>query len=206
MSMWDPTGLGTEASFDMFTIAKSNLSLNSKEKQKWQNAYDTSALVQWTLFCVAYLSVEVAVEIEQTVQHLDDSKEDANASPDDRGQDEKIVEGSSDNDTGDDNSTTEEQDLGKRRKNWIPDQGEPNTTETNKPGTTTKKYGPDGWVQKEFHKGHSGKSIPDVEKKDHVHDHKPNPYHPIKRPERMPGRPPKKKELPEYKDMQKGSK
>jgi RHS repeat-associated protein len=32
---------------------------------------------------------------------------------------------------------------GKRRKNRLPDKGEPNTTETNDPGTTSKKYGPD---------------------------------------------------------------
>jgi|GEM_PF-3710878 len=39
---------------------------------------------------------------------------------------------------------------GKRRQNWLPDKGEPNSTQTNNSGNTTKKYGPDGNVQKEY--------------------------------------------------------
>ncbi len=43
---------------------------------------------------------------------------------------------------------------GYRRKNRISDKGLPNSTATNSSGTTTKKYGPNGNVQKEFNKGH----------------------------------------------------
>lgn len=85
--------------------------------------------------------------------------------------------------------------TGTRRKNRLPDKGEPNTTQTNKPGTTTKKYGDDGNVQKEFNKGHQGKNVPKNEKKDHVHDYKPNPSNRSGRGDRQPGRPPKKNEL-----------
>jgi RHS repeat-associated protein len=84
---------------------------------------------------------------------------------------------------------------GTRSKNRLPDKGEPNTTQTNKPGTTTKKYGDDGNVQKEFNKGHQGKNVPKNEKKDHVHDYKPNPNNPSGRGDRQPGRTPKKNEL-----------
>ncbi len=83
---------------------------------------------------------------------------------------------------------------GSRRKNRLPDKGNPNTMETNSSGTTTKKYGPDGNVQKEYNKGHQGTNTPDVEKGDHVHDYKPNPYHPEGKGTRQPGRPPKKNE------------
>ncbi len=85
--------------------------------------------------------------------------------------------------------------VGKRRENRLPDKGEPNSTQTNKPGTTTKKYGPDGNVQKEFNKGHSGKRTPKKERGNHVHDYKPNPQNPTDRGTRMPGRSPKKNEL-----------
>ncbi|WP_053327412.1 DUF6443 domain-containing protein [Chryseobacterium gallinarum] len=83
---------------------------------------------------------------------------------------------------------------GKRRKNRLPDKGEPNTTETNDPGTTSKKYGPDGNVQKEYNKGH-GPKYPKNEQDDHIHDYKPNPRNPTGRGDRQPGRPPKKGEL-----------
>lgn len=86
-------------------------------------------------------------------------------------------------------------DDGKRRKNRIPDKGEPNTTQTNKAGTTTKKYGPNGNVQKEFNKGHPGKNVPKKESSDHVHDYKPDPQNPSGRGKRMPGRAPKRNEL-----------
>lgn len=67
---------------------------------------------------------------------------------------------------------------GKRRKNRLPDKGEPNTVKWNQSGTTAKKYGKDAWVEKEFNKGHKGDKVPDVEKNDHIHDWKPNPHHP----------------------------
>jgi RHS repeat-associated protein len=84
---------------------------------------------------------------------------------------------------------------GTRTKNRLPDKGEPNSTRTNSPGTTTKKYGPDGNVQKEFNKGHPGKNTPKNEQKDHIHDYKPNPNNPTGRGDRQPGRPVKKNEL-----------
>ncbi|WP_224994955.1 RHS repeat-associated core domain-containing protein [Cesiribacter sp. SM1] len=83
----------------------------------------------------------------------------------------------------------------KRSKNRLPDKGEPNTTATNAPGTTTKKYGPDGNVQKEFNQGHQGNNVPKQERSPHVHDYKPNPNNPSGRGERQPGRPPKRNEL-----------
>ncbi|MCE3297029.1 MAG: hypothetical protein K0R65_2743 [Crocinitomicaceae bacterium] len=85
--------------------------------------------------------------------------------------------------------------AGTRRQNRLPDKGEPNSMKTNDAGTTTKKYGPDGNVQKEYNKGHQGDKTPKVEKKDHVHDYKPNPHHPDGKPNRMPGRSPKKNEF-----------
>lgn len=89
---------------------------------------------------------------------------------------------------------TESTTPGSRRKNRLPDRGDPNTIVTNEPETTTKKYGKDGWVQKEYNSGHDGENTPEVEKSDHVHDYKPNPYHPEGRPTRQPARPPKKNE------------
>lgn len=83
---------------------------------------------------------------------------------------------------------------GRRSKNRIPDKGEPNTTATNNSGTTTKKYGSDGNIQKEFNKGH-GNNAPINEQSNHIHDYKPNPQNPTGRGERMNGRPPKKGEL-----------
>ena len=84
--------------------------------------------------------------------------------------------------------------VGTRRKNRLPDRGEPNTVQSNEPGTTMKKYGPNGNVQKEFNKGH-GTNAPKNEQNDHIHDYKPNPYNPTGRGERQPGRPLKKHEL-----------
>ncbi len=81
---------------------------------------------------------------------------------------------------------------GKRRKNRISDKGEPNTTKWNDSGTTAKKYGKDGWVEKEFNKGHQGDKVPDVEKNDHIHDWKHNPHHPEGKPTRQEGRIPTK--------------
>lgn len=86
-------------------------------------------------------------------------------------------------------------DAGTRTKNRLPDTGEPNTVQTNAPGTTSKKYGPDGKVQKEFNKGHQGNKTPPNERADHVHDYKPNPRNPSGRGDRQPGRPPKKGEI-----------
>ena len=37
---------------------------------------------------------------------------------------------------------------GKRQKNRISDEGEPNTTKWNNSGTSAKRYGEDGWVKK----------------------------------------------------------
>ncbi|SDI61159.1 RHS repeat-associated core domain-containing protein [Chryseobacterium taeanense] len=93
----------------------------------------------------------------------------------------------------DEKSATKTED-GKRRKNRLPDKGEPNTVETNESQTTSKKYGPDGNVQKEYNKGH-GPKYPKNEQDDHIHDYKPNPNNPSGRGDRQPGRPPKKGEL-----------
>jgi len=98
-------------------------------------------------------------------------------------------------DTGGESDT---QKRGKRRKNRLPDEGEPNTTEWNEPGTTGKKYGPDGKPQKEFNRGHQGEKTPDVEKSDHIHDYKPNPHHPDNKPDRQPGRSPRNKDYYEF--------
>ncbi|MTI23741.1 hypothetical protein, partial [Fulvivirga kasyanovii] len=57
-------------------------------------------------------------------------------------------------------AANENANTGKRRKNRIPDQGKPNTVAENPSGTTMKKYGDDGWVQKEFNKGHAKDSNP----------------------------------------------
>jgi hypothetical protein len=94
------------------------------------------------------------------------------------------------NSGGDNNSSN-----GSRTKNRLPDKGEPNSTQTNKPGTTTKKYGPDGNVQKEFNRGHQGSKVPKNERTDHVHDYKPNSNNPSGRGDRQSGRPPKRNEL-----------
>ncbi|PLK44197.1 RHS repeat-associated core domain-containing protein [Emticicia sp. TH156] len=96
------------------------------------------------------------------------------------------------------NQNTQSSNVGKRRENRIPDTGKPNSTATNPSGTTTKKYGPDGNVQKEFNKGHQGNKTPKNERNDHVHDHKPKPNRHPNDPQptdRQPGRPPKKGEL-----------
>ncbi len=76
---------------------------------------------------------------------------------------------------------------GARRKNRIPDKGEPNTVESNNSGTTMKKYGPDGNVQKEWNKGHSKDKNPKG-LVDHIHDYKPNPNNPTGRGDRQPAR------------------
>jgi len=81
-----------------------------------------------------------------------------------------------------------------RGKNLIPDKGKPDTVDQNSPGTTRKKYGSDGNVQKEWNKGH-GSNAPESEQKDHIHDYKPNPNNPSGRGERMPGRPPRQRDL-----------
>lgn len=98
------------------------------------------------------------------------------------------------------NKTTDQtnQSKGKRHKNRIPDKGEPNTTEWNSSGTTAKKYGKDGWVEKEFNKGQSGDKVPEVEKSDHIHDWEPNPYHPEGRPTRQKGRSPTKQDYDDF--------
>jgi hypothetical protein len=83
---------------------------------------------------------------------------------------------------------------GKRRKNRIPDKGVPNTVAENPAGTTKKKYGPDGNVQKEWNKGH-GPNAPKNERNDHIHDYQPNPHNPSGRGERMPGRKPRPRDL-----------
>lgn len=96
------------------------------------------------------------------------------------------------------NSGGNNSEPGKRRGNRIDDFGTPNTVVSNKPGTTIKKYGPDGIVQKEFNKGHQGKNVPKNEKNDHIHDHKPKPDRHPNDPQptdRQGGRPPKKGEL-----------
>ena len=89
---------------------------------------------------------------------------------------------------------------GTRQQNRIPDRGEPGTVATNPSGTTAKQYGPDGWVQKEFNKGHTGnlQKTPRVEQSDHMHDYKPNPFHPEGRPTRMSGREPRMQDLAEF--------
>ena len=86
---------------------------------------------------------------------------------------------------------------GGRRKNRLPDKGEPGTVAENEPGTTKKKYGEDGWVEKEWNKGH-GPNAPQNEQDDHVHDHDPNPYHPDGKPTRQPGRAPTPKDEKDF--------
>jgi hypothetical protein len=86
---------------------------------------------------------------------------------------------------------------GARRENRIPDTGVPNSTATNPSGTTVKKYGPDGVVQKEYNQGHQ-QTKSEAEKTDYVHDHIPKPNSHPKEPQktdRQPGRAPKKNEL-----------
>ena len=97
--------------------------------------------------------------------------------------------------SGSGSNSSQNNNQGTRRKNRIGDTGQPNTVESNGPGTTAKKYGPDGNVQKEFNKAHQGQNVPKHEQSDHVHDYKPNPYNPSGRGDRQPGRPPKKNEL-----------
>ena len=80
---------------------------------------------------------------------------------------------------------------GRRRQNRLPPEGEPGTVSSNKPGTTVRKYGPDGRAQKEFNKGHQGNKTPAVERSDHIHDYEPNPYNPKGTPIRKPGRAPR---------------
>lgn len=96
------------------------------------------------------------------------------------------------------------EDRGRRRKNRLPDRGEPNTEQENEPGTTKKRYGSDGWVEKEWNRGH-GESAPEEERDDHVHDHVPNPYHPDGKPTRQPGRKPtpeEERELPRSRERE----
>ncbi len=83
---------------------------------------------------------------------------------------------------------------GKRRKNRIPDKGEPGAVAENPAGTTRKRYGPDGNVQKEWNKGH-GPKAPKNEQNDHIHDYKPNPRNPSGRGKRMLGREPRSRDL-----------
>jgi RHS repeat-associated protein len=83
-------------------------------------------------------------------------------------------------------------------RNRIPDQGEPGTVGVNSPGTTKKKYGPDGWVEKEWNKGHGSNWKNPDERDDHIHDHLPNPFHPKGRPIRQDGRRPKPGEEDEF--------
>ena len=64
----------------------------------------------------------------------------------------------------------------------------------NKPGTTIKKYGPDGNVQKEYNQGHGPNALAN-EQNDHVHDYIPNPNNPTGLGNRQDGREPKKGEL-----------
>ena len=84
--------------------------------------------------------------------------------------------------------------VGKRRKNWLPEKGAPDSIKKNFSENTIRKYGPDGYPQKDFNKGHSGKKVPKNERKDHIHDYKPNPFHPNQEPIRQPGRPVRNKD------------
>ena len=74
-------------------------------------------------------------------------------------------------------------------KNFLPENGAPGTVVTNGPGTSKRKYGPDGKLVKDYNKGHPGYKSP--EDKDHIHDYEPaNPRNPSGNPKRLPGRPP----------------
>ena len=86
--------------------------------------------------------------------------------------------------------------TGERTKNRIPDRGAPGTIGQNDPDTTRKLYGQDGWVGKEWNKGHPDED--GVGGEDHVHDHEPNPYHPKGRPKRQGARPPHPGELEDF--------
>ncbi|MBE9599482.1 hypothetical protein [Pedobacter sp. MC2016-24] len=76
---------------------------------------------------------------------------------------------------------------------------EPITTQTNDSGTTTKVYGPNEEVAKEYNKRHT----PVNERDDHMHDYKPkpNPNNPDAR-EKQGGRKPKPDELENDKKRQ----
>jgi hypothetical protein len=85
-----------------------------------------------------------------------------------------------------------------RRRNELPDTGEPNTVVRNAPGTQVRRYGPDGKPQKDWNKGHdpSGGRTPKKEQEDHIHDWKPNPRNPKGTPTKQPGRsPPRPRDL-----------
>lgn len=75
-----------------------------------------------------------------------------------------------------------------RGKNRLPPTGAPNTTETNAPGTSQRRYGPDGQPVQDWNRGHPDAKPP--EDQDHVHDHTPNPNNPTGAPTRQPGRTP----------------
>ena len=83
---------------------------------------------------------------------------------------------------------------GKRQKNRIDSKGKPNSVSTNKSGTTVKKYDKNGNTQKEWNRGH-GPDYPKNEVNDHIHDYKPMPKNPSGKGKRMPGRPPRRKDL-----------
>jgi len=85
---------------------------------------------------------------------------------------------------------------GASNKNRIPEPGVPNTVVTNKPGTSSKVFGPNGQPQKEHNKGHPEVHTPPNEKQDHVHDHQPTPNPGNSgSTHRRGGRPPKPNEL-----------
>jgi RHS repeat-associated protein len=80
----------------------------------------------------------------------------------------------------------------------LPDIGEPNSSQTNPSGTTTRIYGPDGIVVKEHNKGHPDHAPGTVGRSDHVHDHTPRRHRHPKDPkvtERQPSRVPTPNEL-----------
>jgi hypothetical protein len=48
---------------------------------------------------------------------------------------------------------------GRRRRHRLPDYDPPNSSANNGPGTTTKIYGEDGWVELERNDGHQGDNV-----------------------------------------------
>lgn len=89
---------------------------------------------------------------------------------------------------------------GKRHKNrTLPLQGKPNSVEFNKPGTSGRKFGPDGWVQKEINQGHAANKAPnELEKGLHIHDWIPNPKGPQYPPTRGKARPLTEQDLKDF--------
>lgn len=89
------------------------------------------------------------------------------------------------------NASSNSSGNGVRSKNKLDDHGgPPNSSLSNKPGTTIKKYNKDGEVVKEWNKGHPDHPKSSKNYKDHVHDY----MKPGDKRTRQPARTPKRNE------------